>query len=382
MKVAIVVGEASGDLLGARLIRALRQMCPEIEIRAVAGPEMEAAGCTVVSSYEPLAVMGLFEVLRHLPGLFRFRRQLLDEFVGWKPDVFVGIDAPDFTLGLEHRLRAKGIRTVHYVSPSVWAWRQGRVRYIKDGVDRVLTLFPFEARFYEAHGVPVTFVGHTLADEIVFDPPKSSARDVLGVSSEGPVLALLPGSRHGELSRLGPLFFDAVAAWRERCPTLRVIVPVAKPALRQTLRDMLQARDLGDTVMLVEGQSRTAMAAADVVLMSAGTATLEAMLVGRPMVVAYRLSALTYWLLRLTRLIRVHRFALPNLLAQSTIVPEFIQADATPAALAGACEAWLADGPRQASALARFRALGATLAKDASREAAVAVLDVARQGRE
>ncbi len=358
LRVGLIAGEPSGDALGAALINALRRRVPDIECIGVAGPAMRAAGCRALYPAEALAVMGLVEVLAHLPRLLRIRRGLLRQLRADPPQVLVGIDAPDFNLPVEARLRRAGIRTVHYVSPSVWAWREGRVRQIAGAVDRMLTLFPFEARFYERHGVPVTQVGHPLQATLrPIDP--AVARAALGLPPPGPdslpVLALLPGSRAGEYRRLTPLFL-ATAQWlREQGRPCHLLLPLVNQAARTAVEAALRRSGAGLFCTLVDGRAQEVMAAADAVLLASGTATLEAMLLQRPMVVAYRLAPLTYAIAR--RLVRTPHVAIPNLLAGRAVVPEFIQHAATPAALGGAIAQLLepAAGAAMRAELARVR---------------------------
>ena len=374
-RIAIVAGEISGDRLGAGLIAAVRARRPEVEFAGIAGPAMQAAGCEAWAASEELAVMGLAEVVRHLPRLRRVMRGLEQRLAADPPDLYVGIDAPDFNLRVERRARRAGLRTVHYVSPSVWAWRPGRVKVLRAACDHVLCLLPFEADFLEGHGIPATFVGHPLADELPADPDRRTARQALGLPTGGPVLAILPGSRAGELERLGPVF-AATAAWlAARVPDLAAVVPLATPALRRRFGGLwTPAATGGADVRLLDGRAQDAMAAADVVLVASGTATLEAMLINRPMVVAYRLAPLTYGLVRALRLVRVDHFALPNLLAGERLVPELLQAGATPAALGAEVLRWLESPDDCARLRDRFAGLGAALRRQASERAAEVVL--------
>lgn len=373
LKVALVAGEASGDILGAGLMSALRTQHPEIEFVGVGGPLMEKQGLQSFFSMERLAVMGLVEVLGRLPELLKRRRELADYLLAEQPDVFVGIDAPDFNLDLALRLRQQGMRTVQYVSPSVWAWRQKRVFKIKQACDLVLCLLPFEPDFYREHGVAAQFVGHPLADSIALYNEASSARQKLGLPMTGPVVALLPGSRGSEVARLGRLFLQTAAQLQARNPDMHFVLPAANGARRQQLEQEL--KDFPDlSLSLLDGQSATALQACDAVLIASGTATLEAMLFKRPMVVAYRLSPLTYSIL--SRMVKSRFFALPNLLADEALVPEFIQQAATAEQLAKAVEQQLANPQRQT---ARFLELHQQMRRDASREAARAVLELAGQ---
>lgn len=364
--VALVAGEASGDILGAGLMRALRERHPDIEFIGVGGPLMEAQGLTSYFPMERLAVMGLVEVLGRLRELLKRRKVLVKTLIERKPDVFIGIDAPDFTLNIELQLRRAGIKTVHYVSPSVWAWRQKRVLKIREGCDLMLTLLPFEARFYEEQGVPVRFVGHPLADTIALDADRAAARAELNLP-DGPLVALMPGSRGGEVGRLGNLFLDSAERLRTIVPGVRFVVPCANAERRAQLEQMLAGRDLPLT--LLDGRSHQALAACDAVLIASGTATLEALLYKRPMVVAYRLAPLTYWILK--RLVKSPYVSLPNLLAQRLLVPELLQDAATPDALAQTLAPLIKEGVEQTSG---FDQIHRTLRRDASNQAAEAVL--------
>lgn len=367
--VALVAGEASGDILGAGLMRALRARHPQVRFIGVGGPRMEAEGLRSYFPMERLAVMGLVEVLGRLRELLARRKQLIQTLLEARPDVFIGIDAPDFTLAIEARMHREGIKAVHYVSPSVWAWRQKRVLKIREGCDLMLTLFPFEARFYEEKGVPVRFVGHSLADQIPLQADRAQARESLGLAPEGPVVALMPGSRGGEVRRLGALFFDTAQRLLAARPGLRFVVPCASPERRAQLQALLAERSL--PITLLDGQSHEALAACDAVLIASGTATLEALLYKRPMVVAYRLAPLTWWLLK--RMVTSPYVSLPNLLAQRALVPEILQDAATPEALAEALLPLL-DNPGEQTA--GFDAIHRTLRQDASNQAADAVLQL------
>ncbi|TDQ39565.1 lipid-A-disaccharide synthase [Thiopseudomonas denitrificans] len=370
LKVALVAGEASGDILGAGLMQALREQHPDIEFIGVGGPLMQAQGLQSFFPMERLAVMGLVEVLGRLRELLRRRRELTTYLLQQQPDVFIGIDAPDFNLDLELKLREQGIKTVHYVSPSVWAWRQKRVFKIRQACDLMLCLLPFEAQFYQEHQVPVHFVGHPLADSIALEHDREAARQQLQLSGAGPVVALLPGSRGGEVARLGELFLATARLLHQRDPSLHFVLPAANAMRRAQLETLLE--NFTDVpVTLLDGQSRLALQACDAVLIASGTATLEAMLFKRPMVVAYRLAWLTYRILKL--MVKSRYFALPNLLADEALVPEFIQHAATAENLAGAIEQQLADGSRQT---ARFLELHQLMRRDASRQAARAVLEL------
>lgn len=368
VRIALVAGEASGDILGAGLMRALKARHPAVEFIGVGGPLMQAEGLTSYFPMERLSVMGLVEVLGRLRELLARRKLLIQTLIEEKPDVFIGIDAPDFTLNIELKLRQAGIKTVHYVSPSVWAWRQKRVLKIREGCDLMLTLLPFEARFYEEQGVPVRFVGHTLADAIPLQADRAAARAELGLP-DGPLVALMPGSRGGEVGRLGALFFDATERLLALRPGIRFVLPCASPQRRAQIETLLEGRNLPLT--LLDGQSHLALAACDAVLIASGTATLEALLYKRPMVVAYRLAPLTFWILK--RMVKSPYISLPNLLAQRLLVPELLQDDATPAALAQTLLPLIDGGEEQTRG---FDDIHRTLRRDASNQAADAVLNL------
>jgi lipid-A-disaccharide synthase len=372
-RVAIVAGETSGDQLGAALMAALRTRLPGVEFAGIAGPRMRAAGCVAWHQAEELAVMGLFEVIPHLPRLLRIRRELVARVLAERPDVYVGVDFKEFNLSVARRLKAAGVRTVQYVSPQVWAWRERRVRTIGQACDLVLCLLPFEPAFYDRHAVRARFVGHPLADEIPLEVDRQAARRALGVAGEGPVVALLPGSRSSEVGRLGESFIGAARLLRARMPGVQFIAPMANPAVA-ALFAAAGAAQAG--IRLVDGQSRLALQAADAALVASGTASLEALLCRCPMVVAYRLGWLTAWLLRRLRLVRLRHFSLPNLLAGEGLVPEFFQEAATPAALAAALATQLETGPGRARQLTRFAAIHADLRQDGAACAAGAIAEL------
>lgn len=374
MRVALVAGETSGDLLGAGLIRALRARCPDATFEGVAGPEMEAAGCTVLEPAESLAVMGLIEPLKEIPRLLRLRKSLVKRWSREPPNVFVGIDAPDFNLGLEARLKARQIRTIHYVCPSVWAWRQGRIRKIRSAVDRVLCLLPFEKAFLDLNGVKADFVGHPLADNTPEHTDTAAARRALGVEAAS-VVAVLPGSRHSEVSRLGPVFATTARLLAERHPALRFVAPMATASIRELFVRQLDTAGIADRFQLSDGNAEQVMAAADVVLLASGTASLQAALLGKPMVAAYRVAGPTYAIVNGLKLVKAPYITLPNLLTDEPLVPEFVQDEARPELLAGAVSELLSNPGRRAEIAERFRSLRETLARDADQRAAQAVLE-------
>jgi lipid-A-disaccharide synthase len=379
-RIAIVAGEVSGDRLGAGLIRAVLARRPEIRFAGIAGPLMQAAGAEAWRRSDELAVMGLAEVVRHLPRLRRIIRELEARLLADPPDLYIGIDAPDFNLRIERTVRAADIPTVHYVSPSVWAWRSGRVRVLREACDQVLCLLPFEADFLHRHQVPAVFVGHPLADELPADPDPLAARRQLGLTGPGRVLAIMPGSRGGELERLGTVFAETARWLQMRLPDISFIAPMATPALRSRFAAQWQQATGGLPIQLIDGQSHTAMAAADAILLASGTATLEAMLLNRPMVVAYRISPLSYALVKLFRLIHVQYMALPNLLADQRLVPEFVQGQVEPEALGAALLELLEDSGSRQALSERFRELGTTLRHAASERAADTVLAMLERG--
>jgi lipid-A-disaccharide synthase len=373
-RIALCAGEASGDLLGAGLVGQLRLRFPDARFAGIGGDAMRAAGMDTWHDAQALAVMGLAEVLSHLPRLLRLRRDFRARLLAWKPDVFVGIDAPDFNLGVERWLKERGVRTVHYVSPSVWAWREKRAERIGRSADRVLCLFPMEPPIYARHGVDARFVGHPLADAMPLDPDRLGARAQLGLPADVPVLAVLPGSRLGEIARLGPPFLEAAARVAREVPGLQVVVPAANAACRQVLEPLLPGSGMpGPPARLIDGQARAAMVAADVVLLASGTATLEAMLAKRPMVVGYRIAPLTHAIVKGMGMLKVDRYALPNVLAGADLAPELMQDDCTPDRLAEAVLGWFRNPASVASLQARYRELHLELRRDASARAADAV---------
>ena len=385
VRIALVAGEASGDQLGAGLILALRERFPDAEFAGVGGDGMRAATMDTWFDASELAVMGLAEVLSHLPRLLRLRGALRRRLLDWKPDVFIGIDAPDFNLGLERWLKDRGIRTVHYVSPSVWAWRESRAERIGRSADRVLCLFPMEPPIYARHGVDARFVGHPMADAMTLDPDRAAARARLGLDAAAPVLALLPGSRIGEIARLAGDFIDAAARVQAAVPTLQVVAPMASAQARGVFEGVLASHAAVDalrpSLRITDGDARAAMVASNVVLLASGTATLEAMLAQRPMVVAYKLAPLTHAIVKGLGLLKVDHYALPNVLAGEPVVPELMQRDCTPQALAQAVLRWLGDPAAVAALQPRFRAIHADLRRDASAQAAGVVAELLQAGR-
>ncbi|MGD2056546.1 MAG: lipid-A-disaccharide synthase [Gammaproteobacteria bacterium] len=374
LHVGIVAGELSGDNLGAGLIHALRLQVPNAVFEGIGGPRMAAAGCFSLYPMEKLSVMGFTEVLNRLPELFFMRRELYRHFTATPPDIFIGIDAPDFNLALERRLKRAGIRTLHYVSPSVWAWRRYRTDRIARSSDCMLTLFPFEERFYRQQQLPVRCVGHPLADRLADDIDPLAARRSLGLAPHGALVALLPGSRSDEVKRLAGPFLRAAAWCQERRPELEFIVPLANDACRRLFEGALRRLEGRLPVHLLSGRSLEAMAAADAVLLASGTAALECLLLKRPMVVAYRLSPLSYRLARL--LARTEYFSLPNLLAGKQVVRELIQHEVTPERL-GREIMKLLDNPRRCGEMqALFARIHQDLRRGADRRVADTVFEM------
>ena len=331
--IGIVAGEASGDLLGSHLIKALKKYRPDIEFVGIAGPKMQAAGAVSLFPMERLAVRGYFEVLRHLFGILRIRRQLLAHFRKNPPDLFIGIDAPDFNLGLERQLKQLGIKTVHYVSPSIWAWRRGRMRKIRRAVSHVLALFPFEAPLYEKAGVPATYVGHPLADMLPLESDREAAQRELKLPADKLVIALLPGSRQSELDYMADLFVRTAQQIQEQIPEVVFLVPVVSQETRWKFQAAIIRHGAGSLpLQMLFGHAHLAMQAADAVIVASGTATLEAALLKRPMVITYRMSPLSWQILR--HMNYLPYVGLPNILAGKLVVPELLQGEATPEKLA------------------------------------------------
>ncbi|MDX9873547.1 MAG: lipid-A-disaccharide synthase [Spongiibacteraceae bacterium] len=376
LRIGIVAGEASGDILGADLLTALNKQCESrIEAAGIGGARMLAQGFDSRYDIDRLAVMGFVEPLKRLPELLRMRRDLLEWFTAWQPDVVIGIDSPDFNLDLELKLRERGICTAHYVSPSVWAWRRGRIHKIRRAIDRMLVLFPFEEQFYLDHQVPVTCVGHPLADQFPLQPDTDAARAELGIAADATVVALLPGSRGSEVEQLGGVFLDTAQWLLSRRPGLQFVLPVASSARRQQLEAALANRP-ALPLKLLDGQSQLAMTAADSVLMASGTTTLEAMLLKKPMVVAYRMGRWTFALL--ARLVKTDYIALPNLLAQQRLVPECLQEQVCPEVLGPLLLEQLDNDALRTRLTESFTALHQVLRRDAGARAAQALLDLIR----
>lgn len=379
LTIGLVAGESSGDNLGAALIEAIKARAPGTRFVGVAGPRMQAAGCERLADASELAVMGLFEVLHHLPRLLSLRRRVRAAMRALGPDVFVGIDAPEFNLGLASDLHEAGLRTVQYVSPQVWAWRRGRAARMARFLDLVLCLLPFERAVYDEAGLAAIFVGHPLADQLPLVPDAGAARRLLGIAPQARVVAILPGSRAGEVARLATDFAGTAAWLAARRPDLVFVAALASAATRSTFEAALRDRAPGVAVQVVEGRTQAALTAADVVLVASGTATLETLLCKRPMVVAYRLGGLTAFLLRGLGLLKAPFFAQPNLLAGRRVVPELAQGEVTPERLGSELERWL-DAPEAVAELqVLFTELHGQLRRGASGQAADAVLALARR---
>jgi lipid-A-disaccharide synthase len=378
LRIALAAGEQSGDTLGAGLIEALKPLAPGARFVGIAGPKMIAAGCEPWFRAEELSVMGLAEVLPHLPRLLRIRRELRERIKALPADVFIGIDAPDFNLPAAAWLKRAGIPTVQYVSPQVWAWRQGRVKTIRDSVDLVLCVLPFETQFYAEHGVAAKFIGHPLADAIPLTIDRAAARAALGLPAAKPLLAVLPGSRRAEVGTLAAPFMES-AAWvqRER-PEVEIAVALASEAIGELFRASVRRIELPRPAHLITARAREVLAAADVVLTASGTASLEALLLKRPMVVAHRIVPLTYWIVRRLGVAKLPHFSLPNLLAGREIVPEFVQKQVRADVLGPVLRDFLDGNSPKPDWYDAFTSIHRQLRCDASATAAREVLDLVR----
>ena len=375
LRIGIVAGESSGDQLGARLMHTLKQHLSGVRFEGVGGPEMQVEGCRSLFPMERLSVLGLTEILGRYLELRRLRKQLIDHFLADPPDLFIGVDSPGFNLGIEEPLRRAGIPTVHYVSPQVWAWRTWRVRKIRRAVDLILVLFPFEQNFYARHSVQARFVGHPLADEIEGDTDPHPHRQRLKLDSDRPTVALLPGSRASEVRALADVFIETALWLHARHPTLQLIIPFVNNSTRALFEEAIKRHQAWDLpITRFHGHSRDVMAAADVVLLASGTATLEAMLLRRLMVVTYRVSRVSYWLMRAFS--HISLYAMPNNLAGRHLVPELLQDDATPENLGKAVERYLSRPRYALEVLKEFELLGARLRGNASEQAAQAIIEL------
>jgi lipid-A-disaccharide synthase len=373
LHIGILANEVSGDQLASALIEALKARHPHIEFEGMTGPLMEAAGCRSLAAMDP--VMGLTEILKHLPGLLKLRRGLFEHFKTKRPDLVIGVDAPDFNLALERRLKTAGVRTAHFVCPSVWAWRQGRARKFSKTVDLMLCLFDFEVDFLRGFGVNAAYVGHPLADQIPLAAPDAVfLREQIGLDPKRPALALLPGSRMSEVGRLADDFINTALWCMERRPELQFVAPMVNRRVKQAFEERIAELAPGLSITLLDGRPRDAIGAADVVLTASGTATLETLLLKRPMVVAYRLSALSHWLIRTFNLLKVPHVAIANLLADEPLAPEFLQHDCQPDKLGGALLAMLDDAERRQQIADHYKAIHRRLRCNAADSAAEAIL--------
>ncbi len=363
MRLGMVAGEASGDLLAGLLMGGMKARWPDLQTVGIGGPRMAEHGLQAWWPHEKLAVRGYVEVLKHYREISGIREQLAARLLADPPRAFIGVDAPDFNLGLEARLKAGGIRTVHFVCPSIWAWRGSRVKKIVRSADRVLCLFPFEPELLQAHGVAATYVGHPLADAIPMEPPRAAARRALGLAEDDGVVAVLPGSRRSEIAYIAPVLLQAAAELARRRPSLRFVLP-AVPAVRAVLDPLLAAQPV-PSLRVLDGQSHAALAACDATLIASGTATLEAALFKRPMVIAYRMHGLTWALMK--RMAYQPWVGLPNILCRDFVVPELIQERCTPSALADATLTWLDDAPGRERLVLRFTELHHLLRRDTAR---------------
>ncbi|MEJ2042174.1 MAG: lipid-A-disaccharide synthase [Reinekea sp.] len=374
LKIALLAGEASGDILGAGLMRELKRLQPDVEFGGIGGEKMIAQGLESQVPLERLSVMGITEVLGRLPELLSIRKAYYQWAVQWQPDVFVGIDAPDFNLGLEIKLRKAGIKTVHYVSPSVWAWRKGRLKKIRKAVDHILTLLPFEADFYHQENIPVTFVGHTLADSLPDRPATESARIQLGLPTDAPVVAMLPGSRGSEVGKLAEVFLDTLEQVAQQVQPLQVIIPAANEARHSQISEFIAAKTWSFHIHLLDKQADLALEACDAALVASGTATLQTLLWKKPMVVAYQMSAFSYWLI--SRLATTKWASLPNVLEQRDWVPERLQEAANVEQLTSDLMRALTDIPYRTEYVALASKWHRALALNADQQSAQAVLSL------
>jgi lipid-A-disaccharide synthase len=375
-RIAMVAGEASGDLLASLLLGGLRSRWPQMRAFGIGGSKMAEQGFEAWWPHDKLAVRGYVEVLSHYREISRVRNQLTERLLHEPPDLFIGVDAPDFNLDLEARLKAKGIRTVHFISPSVWAWRAKRIEKVHVAVDHMLCVFPFEPALYAKHGVAATYVGHPLADIIALEVPRAKARAALGIAQHEQLIAVLPGSRKSEIQYIAPRMLAAAHELHRQRPALRFVIPVV-PGLRHAIEPLRRQHANDVPIELLEGRSHEALAACDVALVASGTATLEAALFKRPMVICYTMHALSWQMMKRMKL--QPWVGLPNILLQDMVVPEFLQGDATPEKLAAATLAWLDDPVRAAALTQRFRALHLQLRRDTAKAATNAIEAVLAQ---
>lgn len=373
-RIGMVAGETSGDLLAGLLLGGMKSRWPDLSAQGIGGPKMAGQGFEAWWPHEKLAVHGFnLEVLRRFREIWTIRRRLGDRLLAERPDVFIGVDAPDFNLGLEARLKAEGIKTMHFVSPSIWAWRGGRIHKIHRSVDHMLCLFPFEPEIYRRAGIAASFVGHPLADTIPLEVPRAAARQGLGIADDVPLVAVLPGSRRGEIRHIAPVFLQTVALLAKQRPDLRFVLPVV-PGLREMVEPMVREHAPDAPLTLLDGLSHEALAACDVTLIASGTATLEAALFKRPMVIAYQLSPMSWQIMK--RMGYLPWVGLPNILARDFVVPERLQHDANPTQLAADVLGWLDDPVRSASVQQRFLDMHHSLRRDTARAATDAIAQV------
>ena len=371
IRIAITAGEVSGDNLGESLIEELRKLYPNAKFEGIAGPKMRAVGCEAIFNVEDLSVMGIVEVLGSLKKILRLRKAFIKHLINNPPAVFIGIDAPDFNLGVERKCRNKGIPTVHYNSPTVWAWRKYRLKKIARSTDLMLTLFPFENVYYEEENIPAVYVGHPLADQISMENEKQVARELLGLNKDAPVIALLPGSRKAEIHQLSQAFIKTAKICLEREPNLQFVTPMVNDIRLKQFSDIYEASGIKLPITIFKGKGKDAMLAADAVLLASGTATLEAALLKRPMVMAYRVSYVTFALCR--PLVRIKHFSLPNLLSGKLVVPEFIQWRVDPKTMANKLLPMIVDSKERQSILKEFRTIHERLRCNASEKASAAI---------
>lgn len=372
LTIAFVAGETSGDILGAGLIHQIKQLHQNVDFVGIAGPNMIAEGCDAWFDMEELSVMGITEVLGRLPRILSIRKQLTKRIIDLKPDLFIGIDAPDFNLSLEGKIKQAGIKTVHYVSPSVWAWKQKRVFKIKKNTDLILTFLPFEKVFYDKYDVPCQFIGHKMADDIPLNPDKDKARNQLNLPLTAKILALLPGSRHSEVNLLSEPFLNAAAKIKTNYPDIEIIVPLTNQKRKHEFQTILQTMNLPFTVTMIDGNARDVLIASDVAILASGTVSLEAMLSKCPMVVGYKMKPFTYWLAK--KLIKTPYISLPNILAKEPLVPELLQEQCTAEQLSYEALNLLNSDNKELKE--HFLELHQTIRCDADKQAAKAVLNL------
>ncbi|AWI50872.1 lipid-A-disaccharide synthase [Actinobacillus porcitonsillarum] len=376
--IALVAGEVSGDILGAGLINALKLHYPNARFIGVAGERMQKAGCETLFEMEELAVMGLAEVVKHLPRLLKRRKQVIETMLAMKPDIFIGIDAPDFNLTVEEKLKAQGIKTIHYVSPSVWAWRQNRIHKIARATNLVLAFLPFEKAFYDRFNVPCRFIGHTMADAIPLKPNRTEACNMLGIDEQQHYVAILAGSRASEIHFLAEPFLKTAQILQEKHPDLQFLVPMVNEKRRAQFEAVKAQVAPNLQINIINGNARQAMIAAECTLLASGTAAFEGMLCKSPMVVGYKMKPMTYWLAK--KLVKTDYISLPNLLANEPLVPELIQDECNPENLAWYLNRYLsddADSQKQKNELKqRFTELHKLIQCDADSQAAQAVVEL------